>query len=648
MTNARISPFGSWRSPISPELAAGAISEPEDVFISDGVVYWVERRPQEAGRLALMRKPASGESGAATPSDFNCRTRVHEYGGGAYLADGEIAFASEFEDQRLYRLEAGSEPFPITPEPEIPAGLRYADGRLTGDQRSIICVQERHQAQDPAVNEIVMLPTDGSREPRVLASGRDFYAFPRPSPDGDKLAWIEWDQPNMPWDGTELWLAELSAGGELSNTQKIAGGASESIFQPAWSPDGTLHYVSDRSGWWNLHRVDQSDPILARSAEFGSPMWSFGKSQYCFLSDGRILSIYTENGTDQLALISAEGFVPLEMEFSSFYPRCLRFDPTLDRAVFIAASPTQHSRVYEMDIDTGEVQPLGEAPGYVPDASYISIPRPIRFPAGDGLEAHALYYPPANRDYSAPEGERPPLLVISHGGPTSSARSELNLPRQFFTSRGFAIVDVNYRGSTGYGRQYRQLLNGAWGVADVEDCIHAAKYLIEQGEVDPQRVAVRGGSAGGYTTLCALVFHDFFTAGASYYGVADAEALAKDTHKFEARYLDSMIGPYPEAIELYRERSPIHFVDQLSAPLIVLQGGEDRVVPQAQAEMMVEALEAKGLPYAYLLFEREAHGFRAAENIQRSIEAELYFYGKIFGFELGEPVQPIEIRNLDA
>ncbi|MFQ5942843.1 MAG: prolyl oligopeptidase family serine peptidase [Anaerolineales bacterium] len=650
MTEKEIRPYGSWTSSISAADVAGESNRPGQIIVSDGIIYWSESRPKEAGRVAIMRRLRSGEVEEATPEDFNCRTRVHEYGGGAYFADGMTIYASSFQDQRLYKIAPGTDPVAISPEPEFPAGLRYADGRLSLKRDRIYCVRERHDTDGSVVNELVVLSADGDQVSSIIVSGRDFYAAPRPSPDGSKLAWLEWDQPNMPWDGTELWTADLGSDGNLKHKQVIAGGVDESIFQPKWSPDGTLHFVSDRSGWWNLYRWkgNEVQSLAPMKAEFGSPMWVFGLSQFTVLADGRIASIYSQDGLDFLSMIQDQEITVIDLELTTFSPRSLHAEPESDRLVFVGGSPDHTARVYALTIDGGQLEPLSAEAKDRPQFVGTSHAIPIKFPTTGGQEAFALYYPPKNNKYSSPEGELPPLVVVSHGGPTSSTNSEFSLARQYMTSRGFAVVDVNYRGSTGYGRAYRQMLNGEWGVADVEDCIHAAQYLVEQGKADGKRMIIRGGSAGGYTTLAALVFHDVFALGASYYGVADAEALAVDTHKFEARYLDSMIGPYPEEIELYRQRSPIHYVDQISSPLILLQGGKDKVVPPSQAELMVEALEEKGLPYAYLLFEEEAHGFRDSANIERALEAELYFYSRVFGFELGEVIEPIAIQNLGS
>ena len=647
MTEKEIRPYGTWTSTISAADVAAQASRAGQVIVSDGIVYWSESRPKDAGRVAVMRRLETGEVEEATPADFNCRTRVHEYGGGAFIADGTTLYASNFADQLLYKIEPGAEPVAITPEPEISAGFRYADGRLSTDRNRIFCVRERHDVKGSVENELVALSTTGDGEPKIIASGRDFYAAPRPSSDGDKLAWLEWDQPNMPWDGTELMMAAFGADGTLQEPTRIAGGLEESLYQPEWGPDNSLHFVSDRSGWWNLYRWEggEARPLAPMEAEFGSPMWIFGLSQYVFLQDGRMASIYSQGGLDFLGIIQDQDFTTLDLELTTFSPRSLHYDPTSDRLIFVGGSPDRPARVYALSPSGGELELLSPASQDLPDQADISHARPITFPSSGGHESHALFYAPKNSKFAGPDDELPPLIVVSHGGPTSHTDSEFSIAIQYMTSRGFAVVDVNYRGSTGYGRAYRQMLNGEWGVADVDDCIYATRYLAERGEIDGERLIIRGGSAGGYTTLCALVFHNVFALGASYYGVADIETMAQDTHKFEARYLDSLIGPYPEQIELYRERSPIHFVDQITVPVILFQGREDKVVPPSQAEIMVTALEEKGLPYSYLEFEGEAHGFRDSKNIRRALEAELYFYSRILGFKLGEAVEPVTINN---
>jgi dipeptidyl aminopeptidase/acylaminoacyl peptidase len=548
------------------------------------------------------------------PPEFNVRTRVHEYGGGAWLLHGETAYCSSFEDQRLYRVERGRAE-PLTPE----GPYRYADGRVSPDGTRIVCVRETHG--DEVVNELVAVPLDGG-EHELLAGGRDFYSFPRVSPDGERLAYTCWDHPNMPWDGTELWVD-----GEL-----VAGGPDESIWQPEWSPGGELHWVSDRTGWWQLYR--EGERLTEVEAELGHPQWLFGGATYAFLDDGTIALVRCRRAEERLCLLGHGGELEeLDLPYTGFGFPTLRSRG--ERLVFVAGSPHDDPAVISWSRAAGaEVvkrssdQPLEEA--------WTSSPREIEFSGSGGRPTYAWYYPPTNPDFEGPAGELPPLLVQSHGGPTSHAPPQLEAEDVlFWTSRGIGVVDVNYGGSTGFGREYRERLNGTWGIVDVQDCIAAARHLAEQGEVDGERLLIRGGSAGGYTTLCALAFHDAFAAGASYYGVADAETLAEDTHKFESRYLDRLIGPYPEAAKLYRERSPIHYADRLRAPLILFQGLEDEVVPPSQAEQMVAALERNGVPHEYLAFEGEQHGFRNAETVERCLEAELSFYRRVLSAKTG-------------
>jgi dipeptidyl aminopeptidase/acylaminoacyl peptidase len=638
---AKTAPFGSWRSPIAAELVARAgvrLSEP--LLGPDGTAWWLEGRPEEEGRTVLVRRPAGGEPEDVTPPGFYVRTRVHEYGGGAWLLHGDAVFFSNFEDQRLYRQDPGAEPRPITPEPRRPAALRYADGRATPDGRLVVCVRESHEGPGVA-NEVVALPSDGAAAPEVIASGRDFYSFPRVSPDGRKLAWTCWDHPNMPWDGTELWVATID---DPAAAQRVAGGPGESIFQPEWSPDGVLHFVSDRTGWWNLYR--DGEAVTDDEAELGCPQWQLGGSTYAFLPGGVIACIRCDRGEERLCLIAPGERRPedLGLPYTDFGFGTLRSGagPAL---LFVAASPSRDLAVVMLDVETGEATELRSAAEDPIDPAFASIPRAIEFPTRGGATAHAFHYPPANPGFRGPEGERPPLIVQSHGGPTAHTTPALDPRILFWTSRGFAVVDVNYGGSTGFGRAYRERLRGAWGIVDTEDCIAAARYLARSGDADGDRLAIRGGSAGGYTTLCALVFHDEFAAGASYFGVADAETLARDTHKFESRYLDGLIGPYPEAAEVYRERSPIHFADRLRSPVILFQGLEDEVVPPSQAEEMVAALRANGVPHAYLAFEGEQHGFRRAATIARCLEAELYFYGRVLDFAPADEIEPVPIEG---
>ncbi len=655
---SKIAPYGSWKSPITLDLIVAGTVHLGQIELSTGskdpYTYWTERRPMEGGRSVVVRRAPDGRSADLTPplpddpSDksavFNVRTRVHEYGGGAFFVSEGTLYFSNFMDQRLYRQDPGQPPRPITPE----AALRYADGLMDQQRGRIICVREDHTASDrEAVNALVALDPDGAAPAQVLAKGHDFYASPCLSPDGKYLAWLTWDHPNMPWDGSELWVAEIKgADGTLGEAQRVAGGAEASIFQPQWSPDGVLYFVSDRTGWWNLYRWrgGQVEPLYEMEAEFGLPQWVFGMSTYAFESARRLVCTYTQAGTWHLATWDTvtQALKTIDVPYTSI--RDLRAAP--GRVVFIGGAPTAVSALVQLNLETGQTEVLRRSSELDVEAGYLSTPRPIAFPTGQDMSAYALYYPPQNKDFDAPADERAPLLVISHGGPTAATSSTLNLGIQYWTSRGIAVLDVNYRGSTGYGRAYREQLNAQWGIADVEDCINGARYLAQKGEVDASRLMIRGGSAGGYTTLCALTFHDTFQAGASHFGVSDLAALAQETHKFESRYLDRLVGPYPEARELYEARSPLHHAAQLACPAIFLQGLEDKVVPPNQAERMVEALRAKGVPVAYLAFEGEGHGFRRAENIKRALEAELYFYARVFGFELGDPVEPIKIENL--
>jgi dipeptidyl aminopeptidase/acylaminoacyl peptidase len=640
-----IAPFGSWRSPVDAKLVAESgrrLAAP--ALAGDGAVWWAEGRPTEGGRVVLMRRPEGGEAEEVTPAGFYVRTRVHEYGGGAWtLVADDLVLFSNFADQRLYRQRLGEAPVAITAEPEESAGLRYADFRLTPDGITVVCVREVH-GEGEAENQIVALSLDGSGEPAVLASGRDFYSFPRISPDGQWLAWTCWDHPNMPWDGTELWLAPLD---DPADATLVAGGPEESIFQPEWDAEGRLHFVSDDGGWWNLYRFEDGalEVLTDEQADLAHSQWLFGGSTYRFLADGSIACVRCERGEERLFLLEpgAERLRDLELPYSSFgFPSLSARGTTV---AFAAASPARETEIVVFDVRSGETETVRTSSDESIDSAYVSIPRPIEFPTSGGETAHGFYYPPANAEFAAPQGELPPLIVQSHGGPTSHATPALDREFLFWTSRGFGVVDVNYRGSSGYGRAYRDRLRGGWGVIDTDDCIAATRHLAASGEADGERLAIRGGSAGGYATLCALVFHDEFAAGASYYGVADTETLAKDTHKFESRYLDGLIGPYPEEQALYRERSPIHFVERLNAPVILFQGLEDEVVPPSQAETMVAALKRNGVPHAYLAFAGEQHGFRRAETEIRCLEAELYFYGRILGFEPADELEPVEITG---
>ena len=642
-------PFGSWRSPITPAMVTSSGISVSQIATDGESLYWLENRPLDHGRGVVVRR-RQGTIEDLTPAAFNVRTRAHEYGDGSFWVHEGTLFFANFSDQRLYRRSVAGHSEPITPEPDAPAADRYADGCVTPDGGWTICIREAHAEGGEARNTVVILPTDGSSLPRPLVAGNDFYAFPRLHPDGTRLAWVEWSHPRMPWDGTELWVADIGREREITHATRVAGGPDESIFQPRWSPRGDLHFVSDRTGWWNLYAVlaGEVSPLCPRDAEFGGPQWVFGLSRYAFLADGTLICSFTKDGRDHLGALrpGSPTLTALETPFTSHLGGgSVQSDPA-GRVYFLGGSVTRATAVVALDPERGQVEVIKTFNSLEMDPGYCSTPEPIRCPTRDGSTVHALYYPAANTAFSAGNDERPPLLVLSHGGPTSATTSELRLGLQFWTSRGFAVVDVNYAGSTGFGRAYRERLHGQWGIVDTSDCIEAATYLARRGDIDGRRMAIRGGSAGGFTTLSALVFHDVFSAGASYYGVADLEALATDTHKFESHYLDGLIGPYPEMRARYRERSPIHFMDRLSCPVIIFQGLEDRVVPPSQAEAMVDALRANGLPYAYLPIEGEQHGFRIAKNIERCLEAELYFYSRIFGFDPGDPIEGVAIENL--
>ncbi|MGH9936612.1 MAG: prolyl oligopeptidase family serine peptidase [Blastocatellia bacterium] len=643
MSEAQVSRYGSWKSPITSDLIISGTIGLGQIAIDGEDIYWVEVRPREKGRYVIVKLTPDGQAVDVTPVPFNARTRVHEYGGGGFTARGGVVYFSNFADQRLYRFDSAAEPQAITPEAE----MRYADGVIDHARNRMICVREDHSAMGrEAAGAIVGIPLSGADAHVTLAGGADFYSSPRLNPEGSRLAWLQWNHPNMPWDGAELWVADILEDGMLTDPVRVAGGGDESIFQPEWSPAGELHFVSDRTGWWNLYRRREGriEALCPMKAEFGLPQWVFGMSTYDFESANRIVCAYIEHGFSKLAILDTTTGKLEKIETP--FTKIEGVRAKAGQAVFIAASPTETAGIVRFDLDNRQFETLRRSSELAIDPGYISVSQAIEFPTEGGLTAHAFFYPPRNRDFIAPENERPPLLVMSHGGPTAATSPTLRLSVQYWTSRGVAVLDVNYGGSTGYGREYRERLSGYWGVVDVDDCINGAKYLTRRGLVDGDRLAITGGSAGGYTTLCALTFRDAFKAGASHYGVSDLEALEVDTHKFESRYTHKLVAPYPERADLYRERSPIHHTNLLSAPVIFFQGLEDKIVPPNQAEMMVDALRAKGLPVAYITFEGEQHGFRQAENIKRALDSELYFYSRVFGFELADPVEPVLIENL--
>ena len=691
--------YGEWPSPVAPEDIAADVRGFAAVATDGHHVYWLERRPSEGGRGVVCRAPldgpdagATGDSNAAptevTPDELDVRTLVHQYGGGdLLLADGTLLVAN-MDDQRLYRLpadgsavEGDAEPTPVTPEPPEPMGHRYADMRLSPDGETVYAVRERHVGpgtdEEPR-NELVRFPlfpgADGETDPAdpvVVAEGHDFYAAPRPAPGSDRLAYLRWDHPNMPWDGTELVVAAVDGAGDLRDERVVAGGPEESVVSPTWSPDGVLHAAADPTGWWNLcrfpagagsdaERSASESPALPTAADaealretaaaFGVPMWTLGVSTFAFLNDGRIATLVTEAGEPSLRLLDPETgeLADSDLPYSSFRPASIRSDG--ERVVFVGHRTDAPSAVvaWRPGSDDGGPTRLRESTDDALDPTYVSEPEPVAFPTGDAVgaddaTAHGHYYPPHNPDVEAPADAAPPLLVRVHGGPTSRSEASLSSTVQFWTTRGVGVLAVNYRGSTGYGRAFREALKGEWGVRDVLDCVNAARYAAEEGLADPDRLAISGGSAGGFAVLAALAFHDAFDAGASYYGVADLRALAEETHKFESRYLDGLVGPLPEAAEVYEARSPVAHAEGITEPLLLLQGGEDEVVPPAQAEAMIDALVANETPYAYVEFPEERHGFRDADNVARAHATELAFYGDAFGFEPAGDVADVEL-----
>ena len=674
-------PFGTWPSPITAEAVAAQSVRLSSVAIDGDDIYWLEGRPSEGGRNVLVRRRMDGTIEDVTPSPFNVRTRVHEYGGGAFLVDRGTVWFSNFADQRVYRMDVTGAPGPGGPGLPLSEGLKadptaagrgpqaltpagewfYADFCADRSRRRIIAVREDHTVPDrEAITTLVGIAEDGRTQ--LLTGGRDFYSTPRVSSDGTQLAWLCWDHPQMPWDGTELWVASLAADGSLTDARCVAGGPTESIYQPGWRSDGSLVYASDRTGWWQLCQIDrqasadrrvQGDPAYSTGrpllsnaparSEFGRPQWVFGGAVWADAGNGTMAVAYASNGVWRLGVVDDAGTLR-DLDCGLDPQDWLVATPS--HALLIAASPLRAPALVRVSLGDAVVEVIRESSPATFEPGYLSVAEAIEYPTAGGEAAHAFYYPPRNRDAHSTSG-RPPVIAISHGGPTAASTRTLDVRIQYWTSRGFAVVDVNYGGSTGFGRRYRERLRGEWGHVDVDDMIHAVTHLVDTGRGDPARLIIRGGSAGGYTTLAALTFHPgVFKAGASYYGVSDLELLARDTHKFEARYLDSLVGPYPEMAGEYRARSPIHATEHLACALIFFQGLEDRVVPPNQSEVMAAAVRQKGLPVAYVAFEGEQHGFRKADTIVRSLEAELYFYAAVFGFVAADVVTPVAIDNL--
>ena len=655
--SARVAPYGTWASSLGIELLTGATIGLSEPWLDGDDVYWMETRPAEGGRRTLLRRTADGTALELTPFPFKLGNRVHEYGGGSYIVDRGRVVASSMTDGQLWRVHpAGTgEAVAITP----PGPTRYADMRFDPGADRVYAVRETHDPErdrDPLLveNEIVAISLDGADgSGRVLVTGPDFVAAPRPSPDGTRLAWLEWDHPDMPWDAVRLRVADVLDDGSLGQPRTLAGGPGVSIVQPAWADQGVLHFVSDETAWWNVYAFDgpqgldgPARNLAAMDAELGDPAWVFGRSSYGFTDDGSILAVARADGRDAFVRITADGDVQwLETPFTEVEG----LQVAGDGCVAIASGPHEGALLVRMDAETGAVRGvLARAlatpiePGVLPHAE------PISFPTSGGATARALYFPPTNDAFRGPDGELPPLIVISHGGPTSAASSALSLERAFFTSRGIAVVDVDYRGSSGYGRPYRDALQGTWGIVDVDDCIAAARFLVERGSVDPERLAIRGGSAGGYTTLAALTFHpDVFAAGISHFGIADLELIHIDGHKFESRYDEGLLAPWTaEGRRVFRERSPIHYLDRVRAPMLIFQGLDDRVVPPSQLDAMVEAFTARGLPHVAMTFEGEGHGFRRAETKRAVFAAELSFLGQVFGFTPADDIPALTIPGL--
>jgi dipeptidyl aminopeptidase/acylaminoacyl peptidase len=648
MTQQTATPYGAWVSPFPISLLAGGVVTLGEIRAIDGTRWWLEGRPEEKGRQALIRRTPDGTETRMTPEGFNARTRVHEYGGAAYVVAGDLVIVSDFTTGRLNRVIVPGELQPLTPE----RAWRFADLVVDAPRNRLLAIREDHEPETiarhgEAENSLVAIDLD-SGAVTVLVSGSDFIAAPRLSPDGGKLAWTEWSHPNMPWDGTELRLADVAADGTIGSATTVAGSPTDWIAQPRWSQDGVLHFVAEPNGWMNIHRVvdGRTEVVATLEAEFAPPDWLFGWSSYGFLADGTIVAIGRSGGRDSVYRLGpAAGRVELiDTPFTEI--GSIAVDG--DRIVLRGASPTSPPAIVELDPSSGATTVLRRSTSTDFDPANITVAEPVEFSTTGGRTAFGHFYAPHSQTQHGPEGRRPPLIVTSHGGPTAAANSAFLIVIQLFTSRGFAVLDVDYGGSTGYGRDYRKRLEGEWGVVDLDDCVNGARWLAESGRVDGERLAIRGGSASGYTTLCAITFRDAFRAGTSYFGIGDLETFATQTHKFESRYCDRLIGPYPERKDLYHDRSPLNFPERISCPVLILQGAEDRIVPPAQAEQIVDALWERHLPHAYLLFPGEDHGFRSADNIIRSFEAELSFYGQIFGFVPADTIEPIRVEFLDA
>jgi len=646
-----VSPCGTWPSPLGAvDLVAGALKVAHPACAGKWVL-WQEARPAEAGRVVVVRRDStSGEDVELLPPEFSARTTVHEYGGRAWAvgANGELLVTSNFSDQRLWLLRSLQQPLALTPEPAGQAGFRYACPALSPDGRWVVAVRERHEAGNVA-NDLVAVPLGGGTgQLLVVAQGHDFYSSPAFSPDGREIAYLCWDHPDMPWDRTELWRAAFKDGRLAEARAEVSCSAGESVLQPGWAPDGRLVYISDRSGWWNIYS-EGARALAPMEADFAGPPWAFGESDYAFVANGTLVATWSTQGTGYLGLVHGGKAYPFDLPYTSF----AHLAPAGDGVLAVAGGPSVAPELVMVSAQGAQLRAglHGEAGACAPrawlepltrpkevrvihrsqppvlDAKRVSTGEPFSFPTGNGEEAHAIYYPPRNPGHEVPPGEQPPLVVTSHGGPTGAASRVLDLRVQFWTTRGFGVVDVDYRGSTGYGRHYRQSLEGRWGLADAEDCAAAARWLVRSGRADPERVVIRGSSASGLTVFAALAHYPVFAAGTVLYGVADLELLAASTHKFESRYIERLV---PKA--QYRARSPLQFAGDIRVPVLLLHGLDDRVVPPEQSRAMARALSSKGVPTVLIEVEGEGHGFRRASTLVRAQEAELAFYGEVLGF----------------
>ena len=640
--------YGDWPSPVSARLIVSDSISIDEIRCSGDEVFYIERRPQEAGRCVIV-KIADGKAKDVLPPPYSARSRVHEYGGGCYCLQQNLLFFVNDSDQDIYLLR-DHKISRITHN----KNKRFADFSYDKTRQRLIAICETHE-NDSIENSIVSIDLH-SGEISSLESGNDFYASPRLNTAATQICWQTWNHPNMPWDGNQLWLADITDDGSLENRKHIAGDSHISVFQPQWSPDDALHFISDDSGWWHLYRRDRTtqkiEQLTQGKKEFGLPQWVFAQSTYAFFNDTDIICCYQSSGESILAKLALSQ-TPELFEINTGWQEFSSISADGNNIAFIAASGKHFPQLVSATFTgrentlTGTV--LKTSCTLPVSADYYSQAQVIRFSNRRNQEVYANYYPPRNPDVQPDENIAPPLVVICHGGPTGRSGIALDAKKQFWTSRGFALLDVNYSGSTGYGRAYRSRLDHNWGILDVEDCCDAARYAVSKGLANKDQLIIRGSSAGGYTVLAALTFEQVFSAGASYYGISELSSLASDTHKFEARYLDRLIGPYPEAETLYQQRSPINHSEQLNCPVIFFQGEEDRVVPKQQAEKMFEALDKKGLPVAAQYFANEQHGFRQAETIEQCLENELSFYQLIFNLKEKDEIRfkgSIQIKNI--